>query len=224
MIDLFLFIISSYVLFIFSNGTQQGLFRLFYSITRNPTVSAFLISLLYFPGIILHEFSHFITGVLVFLDVRSISLIPRAIVGENGSIGLQLGHVTYVKADPIRGFIVGVAPFFYGLLAFYGLFSWKPFPSEVFWYNALIIYLVFVISSTMFWSRQDLKDILHALAFCTILALTIWALQIDVRPYLSAFTSSDLLSSFVKQANVYLFFSALINILIYTILKFIKIT
>ena len=224
MLDLLLFIISSYVLFIFSNGTQQGLFRLFYSITANPTISAALISLLYFPGIVLHELSHFITGVLVFLDVRSISLIPRALVAEDGSIGLQLGHVTYVKADPVRGFIVGIAPFFYGLLAFYGLFAWKPFPAELFWHNALIIYLVFVISSTMFWSKQDLKDLIYMVPFVVVIGGALWIFQIDIPSFLSSFVSSDLLVAFIKQANVYLFFSALINILIYTILKFAKIT
>lgn len=223
MIDLLLFIISSYVLFIFSSGTQRGMFRLFYSITRNPTISALLISLLYFPGILLHELSHFATGVLVFLDVRSISLIPRAIVDKEGVIGLQLGHVTYVKADPVRGFIVGIAPFFYGLLAFYGLFAWKPFPSELFWYNALVIYLVFVISSTMFLSKEDLKDLLYMLTFTIVLVGASLVFHIDILRFFSQFVSSEMVHLFVKQANVYLFLGGLVNILVYTILKCIKI-
>ncbi|MFS8159629.1 MAG: hypothetical protein ACMG6E_05350 [Candidatus Roizmanbacteria bacterium] len=225
MLQLILFIFSSYVLFVFSNKNQQKLFRLFYKITHNPTLSAGLISLLYFPGIVLHEFSHFITGVLLFIDVRSISFIPRATYSEDGkSIGLQLGHVTYIKADPIRGFFVGIAPFFYGLLAFFALHLYVTFPSSSILVNALIIYLTFVISSTMFWSTEDLKDLIYMIPVVLVIALIIFLTGFDIGSGVHFLISNKNVIDFLRQSTIYLFLSALINIVVYIIFSILRLS
>jgi Flp pilus assembly pilin Flp len=140
--------------------------------TRHESVTIWIFSLVFFPGVMLHELSHFMTAKLLRVRTGSFSLIPQSLPDGR----LQLGYVETEPSDIFRDSIVGVAPLIAGclfiayaaiyqmhLLELWGLFkagqtqsfyeglSLLPSTSD-FW---IWFYLTFTVSSTMMPSASD---------------------------------------------------------------------
>jgi len=196
---------------------QRGLHReiqaVFLIATRHESVTAWLFSLLFFPGVMLHELSHFAVARLLGVETGRFSLIPHAMA--NGR--LQLGYVEMEKSDILRDSIVGLAPLLAGCLfiayaAIYQMYLlelWdflkdgqvqlflagvRILPSiSDFW---LWFYLAFAVSSTMLPSASDRHAWLPLSIFAAILlGLAIlagagpWMLA-NLAPPLNAFLKS----------------------------------
>jgi hypothetical protein len=147
----------------------QGVFLL---ITRNQNMSQILFAILFFPGVLLHESSHYMMARLLGVRTGRFSLIPQQVEARR----LQLGYVETAQSDVIRDALIGAAPLMAGgiVVAYIGfvrfdlpalwigvraedLQSWWAMVSRVyrnadFW---LWVYLAFVISSTMMPSKSD---------------------------------------------------------------------
>ena len=163
-----------------------------------------MMALLYFPGTALHEMSHLVMAMVLGLRVRDISLIPK-IRGNT----LKLGTVTYEKKDVVRGLIVGIAPFFAALYAFWLIDAFK-FLYMNFWITALFSYIVFTISSTMFSSKQDLIDLVYVIPIFVIAGISFAVLKVDLSPFIAVLDINKL-SQFFSIANSFLIFSLLLN-------------
>lgn len=75
-----------------------------------------LYAILMFPGVLLHELSHWVMAKLLGVRTGSISLLPQ--IQPDGTV--QLGYVTYYKGQdlgPIRESLVGGAPLLAGTIA-----------------------------------------------------------------------------------------------------------
>lgn len=120
-----------------------------------------VISLLFFPGTVIHEGAHAITALCLFLPVKSIHLIP-----EWDHKSIKLGHVVYEKRGLWRSIIVGLAPLPFGLLALWFILMWN----VPVWLTG---YLMFVITSTMFSSKSDLVDVIYIIPLLVVLGI-IW--------------------------------------------------
>jgi hypothetical protein len=81
-------------------------------ITRNPNITIGVFSLLFFPGVFLHELSHLLMAKLLGVPTGKFSLLPQ--VMPNGR--LQMGYVEAGSADFFRDSLVGVAPLVSGIL------------------------------------------------------------------------------------------------------------
>jgi hypothetical protein len=149
----------------------QGVFLL---ITRNPNMSQILFAILFFPGVLLHEASHYLMARVLGVKTGRFSLIPRQIDERR----LQLGYVETVQTDVIRDALIGAAPLIAGgiVVAYIGFvrfnlpaiwmgiqhqeyLTWQSVVAKIsqnpdFW---LWIYLAFVVSSTMMPSKSDRK-------------------------------------------------------------------
>jgi hypothetical protein len=144
----------------------------FLLITRDARMTIWLFSLIFFPGILLHESSHFLTAKLLRVRTGRFTVLPRPLPGGR----LQLGSVEVAPSDIFRDSLIGVAPLVAGglfvayvaiyqmhLLAVWGFLrdgqpalfaqglALLPRYSD-FW---LWLYLVFVVSSTMMPSESD---------------------------------------------------------------------
>ncbi len=220
---LYFFIFLFLVLLInrFASLTQSILFRSLHSLTGNLTFSTYLVAALYLPGVIIHELSHLVMAVFLLLEVKSISFIPHAEPLPNG-IGLRLGSVGYYRRDPIRGALVGVAPFIVGIIILYLLFL-SPFLSqlETPWRQVVLTYLVFIISSTMFSSKQDLVDVWIVVVFFAILSIILLFFGVPLFDYLTAISISPVYTKLISQLNLYLFYSVIVNAAVYMVLKMI---
>ncbi len=141
-------------------------------ITRRADLAMMLFSLLFFPGVLLHEGSHYLMALLLRVRTGRFSILPRPLPDGR----LQLGYVETAAADPLRETLIGAAPLLAGgaFIAFAGLnrlnllglwsqlqFSGAAALSQLaadlfsqadFW---LWFYLLFTVSSTMLPSASD---------------------------------------------------------------------
>ncbi len=131
-----------------------------------------LFSLLFFPGVFIHELSHFLMAKLLFVPTGHFSLIPKTM--PNGT--LRLGYVEVSKTDILRDSLIGMAPLIAGglfisyaaivklnLLPLLGALQNANF--QTFWSGlatipslpdfSLWFYLTFAVSSTMLPSESD---------------------------------------------------------------------
>jgi hypothetical protein len=141
-------------------------------VTRRGEISLVLFSLLFFPGILLHELSHWLTARLLGVRTGRFSLLPQPLPDGR----MRLGYVETEQTDFVRDALIGAAPLFAGglFVAFAGinrlglLQLWARITSggglemmeavsfayrqSDFW---LWVYLTLVVSATMMPSRSD---------------------------------------------------------------------
>jgi hypothetical protein len=141
-------------------------------LTRDVSLTMGVFAVLFFPGVLLHELSHFIFAKILFVPVGRVSLIPQST--RDGR--LQLGFVETLRTDMLRDSLIGASPLFVGGLALafisinrMGLVPlWEVLRNgqyELFWLGVTYIpqvkdfylwfYLTFTISSTMLPSDSD---------------------------------------------------------------------
>ncbi len=141
-------------------------------ITRSQPLTIGLFSFLFFPGVLLHELSHFLMAKLLFVRTGHFSLIPAAL--PNGR--LRLGYVETAQTDIVRDSLIGIAPLIAGSLfiAYAGIsrmqlnILWDVFRDgnlNLFFQGILLLpkisdfylwfYLIFAVSSTMMPSESD---------------------------------------------------------------------
>jgi len=149
---------------------QIQLFFLF--LTRRMDFAITLFALLFFPGVLLHEGSHFLMAKILGVKTGKFSLIPRPVAGKK----LRLGSVETAQTDWVRDALVGMAPLLSGgaFVAYAGIVKlhlvtlghalWETNLAEFsrvfadvsvlpdFW---VWVYLALVISSTMLPSASD---------------------------------------------------------------------
>jgi hypothetical protein len=161
------------VVFIFLQRFLHREIQAFFLIlTRSPGVTQVIFAMIFFPGVFLHELSHFLSAKLLGVQTGKFSLIPQA--QPDGK--LRLGYVETATGGYVRDALIGAAPLVTGsafvaftaiyllhLLplwdgirgadwgAFWGLLKTVP-NSPDFW---LWFYLTFTISSTMLPSQSD---------------------------------------------------------------------
>ena len=223
MISFFLpvFVIELTFLYFISRLSIRELFYSLRIFFRSEKIVFAIVALIFFPGTVIHELSHFIVAMLLFLKVREIHIFP-----EFEKNYIKLGRVIYEKQDVIRGIIVGIAPIAIGLVIFFWMSTLQIFFIENIWLKLLMLYLIFVISTTMFSSRQDLIDLGYLLPITIIIILFLYLFQIDLG---RLFTNPQLIAvttDFVYDVNVYLGISIAIHlgllIFLFTVKKIFK--
>ena len=141
-------------------------------ITRRIDLALAIFSILFLPGVLLHELSHYLAARLLRVPVGRVSIIPQSLPGGR----LRLGYVETSHTDVFRDALIGAAPLVAGsiFVAYAGFvrldFSsiWSQlvsgdalaitdalsyaFSQPDFW---IWFYMIFVISSTMFPSESD---------------------------------------------------------------------
>jgi hypothetical protein len=113
-----------------------------------------LYSMLVLPGTIIHELSHWVTAEVLRVKTGEITILPE-LKGESETE--RLGSVATERTDPIRGFLIGIAPFISGLLILLvlGRLLQLGWGNYLWWQNALIIYGIMVTGNSMMISKED---------------------------------------------------------------------
>ena len=145
---------------------------IFYLITRNKPLTIAIFSMIFFPGVFLHELSHFLMAKILGVRTGKFSLLPKSL--DTGH--LQLGYVETEQTDILRDSLIGLAPIIAGTLfvAYAGVIQlrldalWHVFSNgqvELFWMGLRLLptvpdfylwfYLTFAVSSTMLPSESD---------------------------------------------------------------------
>jgi hypothetical protein len=159
-------------LILLQRALHHAIQTVFLLITRRPDITVALFSLLFFPGVLLHEGSHFLMAKVLGVPTGRVSFIPESMKGNR----LRLGFVETASTDIIRDALIGTAPLLAGglFVAYAGILHlnllsvWDGFASggmdgaldaltsslavQDFW---LWFYLTVTVSSTMFPSLSD---------------------------------------------------------------------
>lgn len=104
------------VLLMLQRWIHRHLHGISYLITGNKHWAVLAYALILFPGVLLHEVSHYLAATLLGIRTGTLSLLPQ--IKKDGSI--QLGYVEYYKdkqIGPIRESLVGGAPLIAGTAA-----------------------------------------------------------------------------------------------------------
>lgn len=182
---------------------------IFLLLTRRSDLSIALFAVLFFPGVLLHEGSHYLAARLLRVRTGRFSIIPRPLPGGR----LQMGYVETAASDWLRDTLIGAAPLITGglFVAYAGLSrlglselwqayiagGWEAARGMIpqitaqtdFW---LWFYLALVVSSTMLPSASDRRAwlplglVILALLGASLLAGAGPWLEQNVAPLLSA--------------------------------------
>jgi len=160
------------------NRHLQGFLLL---VTGNPDWVMYVNFLLLLPGILLHEFSHWLAAQLLGVHSGGIILFPK----KRGARQIHYGSVQIGPADPLRHSLIGLAPLLAGstavlLCARYGL-QLAPLSSPASWDELLAhlgapdaplwLYLIFAISNAMLPSKSDRQPWGPVMLFSAAIAL-----------------------------------------------------
>ena len=117
-------------------------------------ITIYSLALVFLPGTIIHEVSHYLMARLLFVPVGKMELIPKQ-VGEH----VKLGSVSIGKADPFRRLLIGIAPFLAGtsLIIITLFIAEQNSLWSINYATIAIFYVLFEIGNSMFSSRKDLE-------------------------------------------------------------------
>jgi len=197
----------------------------FLIISRSPEFTIAFFSIIFLPGVLLHEFSHYLMAVILGVQTARFSLVPEMLPDGR----LQLGYVETSKTDIVRDSFIGAAPLFIGgLFVAYLAISrldllplWDALRNgqyDLFWLGITLLpqikdfpvwfYLIFTVSSTMLPSQSDRHAWLPlGLAMVVLIAFAILA---GVGPWMLA-NAAPPLNSFLSAAAVIFGLSAAVH-------------
>ncbi len=89
---------------------HKELQKIFLLLTRRVEVTLVLFSILFLPGVLLHELSHYLFAVSLRVRTGRFSLIPQNL----GNGRLQLGYIETEQTDFVRDAFIGLAPLLTG--------------------------------------------------------------------------------------------------------------
>ena len=92
---------------------HRELQAIFLLITHDAGISIIIFSILFLPGVMIHELSHFLSARLLRVKTGKFSIIPKVL--PNGKV--QLGYVEVATSDIFRDSLIGAAPLIAGLAA-----------------------------------------------------------------------------------------------------------
>ncbi len=237
-IHLIIFFLSLFLLFYLAKKISSCLFSLIYLLSRNKKFSLAVLAVIFLPGTIIHELSHFVAATILKVPVGQLSIFPtiedNAFINqpEQTNIGreVKVGKLTLAKTDIFRQSLIGISPLAGGILTIYligrfllqnyllDIYAFAKLDNQLFYIFLLsvVCYLLFVISVTMFASKKDLEK--FHLVVLIIVLIFFFLYFIGVRIFLAPEKVKET-ASFLAQINYYLVFTLMINLLILILLS-----
>ena len=200
----------------------------FLILTRDPRVTMGIFSLLFLPGVLLHELSHFVVAKILGVRTGKFSIFPKPLPDGR----LQLGYVETARSDAVRDSLIGAAPLIVGTLfvAYVAIYHlqmrvlWDAFRNgqfDLFWLGMralprvqdfyLWFYLAFAVSSTMMPSESDRHAWLELVISVGVLVAI--ALLVGAGPWMLS-NIAPRLSNFLSAVAVIFGLSAFVHVLL----------
>ena len=177
-----------------------------------------LFYLLLAPGTILHELSHTVASLILLVPVREVHLF-RLRHEPDGTV--QLGEVVHASADPIRNFLIAVAPLLGASVLIYFLSAWL-LPKNESWemllrggWTYLFLVIVFFIALGLSPSHQDLKALPAFLITVSLVGLVGYVVVFTLSKKWNLSGAGKAAEAALKSANTGLLFVLVVVAVVY---------
>jgi hypothetical protein len=169
-------IVELVILGMLSTRLIQLSFTTLMRITRSRSISITILTIILFPGTVIHELSHLFTAEIMGVRTGTLTLAPESIDDTD----IQSGSVQVEVTDPFRRTLIGIAPTVTGILTLSALSWWlstvvtqvSTLPYQLLAVG--ILYLILTVSNTMFTSKEDLKGVLPVAIIVALLGITVY--------------------------------------------------
>ncbi|MBO9362639.1 MAG: hypothetical protein J7452_10605, partial [Thermoflexus sp.] len=104
------FLLTAGLLYLTQRALHRNLQLALHLLVRDPDAAIVLYWALLFPGVLLHELSHWLAAMLLGIRRYRFALWPRRIGGR-----IRLGAVQLEDGDPFRMSVIGAAPLLTGI-------------------------------------------------------------------------------------------------------------
>lgn len=150
---------------------------LFHKIFKSTKASIMALAIIFFPGVAIHELSHFLMAEILFVKTGEIEFMPEARGDE-----VKMGSIQISQTDIIRRMLIGVAPIIIGSIFIFSILFYfftvitteNAFSSVVLSIQSiLIMWMVFVTTNTMFSSKKDIEGLFEFLLLISFLVLVV---------------------------------------------------
>ena len=218
MLYLLLILIEIISLYFISRRVVTGIYNFFYQVTKRKNLGMYIFAVLFLPGTFIHEISLFLAALFLLVPVGELHLIPR--FKEEGG-GMDLGSVAIAKTDPIRRFLIGVAPFMFGILIIFSLLYFvlmNRIISTV-WEYALVGIVIFEVSNSMFASKKDLEGALALIIFIVFIIGVLYYVGVRVPIKINGLLFNNSAVEFYRNAALFLLIPIVIDSIVLISLK-----
>jgi hypothetical protein len=200
------------------------LFFLSGSVSKNLSrfLSINFLSIIFLPGVVIHELSHLLIATILFVPVGDMEFSPR-----KDNDGLKLGSVKIAQTDPLRRSLIGFAPVFVGLMIVVGLvysfgLNIYSLQKNLYIFIALIpvlIYLLFAISNTMFSSKADMKGTIEVILTLLVILTGLYVLGFRLQlAYLGRIFTKEFIEV-IQKSSLFLLAPIVIDIVLLRVMK-----
>lgn len=177
-------------------------------VSGTPRPGLILYSVFSFPGTVLHELSHWLTAELLQVETGEINILPAL---DTDSQRKRLGSVMTANTGPVRGFLIGIAPFLVGTLTLFLLESLLSvtWDSRIWWQIALVLYGMIVVGNSMLISKEDRKywPIIGIISILVAYLLSLLDLSISI-------SAQAWLTEVLTRINLVLVLTLVLNIIL----------
>ncbi|HEX8932383.1 MAG TPA: hypothetical protein VF810_04465 [Patescibacteria group bacterium] len=205
------------LLFLFSRMVTRKLSSIIYQVSKSQKLTIYFMAFLFFPGTILHELAHLIMAGILFVPVGQIDLWPK--LEEDG---IKLGSVAIAETDIFRRFVVGAAPFLFGValllaILYFGV-SNNLLSNQIF--IIIMLYLTFEIGNTMFSSKKDMEGALELFGGILFVLLVFYFLGVRIPSFNpQLILENKTVVQIVKQGSIFLLVPLGVDLLVLILLR-----
>lgn len=224
----FWFVLMLVPLILLQRMLHREIQAVFLIVTRSPQITMGVFSLIFLPGVFLHELSHFLMAKILRVPTGRFSIFPRPLPDGR----LLLGYVEVAQTDIVRDSLIGAAPLVAGTLfvAYVSVYQldmrilWDTLRNgqwNLFWMGVnalphvrdfgLWFYLTFAVSSTMMPSESDRHAWLELVISVGVLFAI--ALLVGAGPWMLD-TVAPLLSGFLASVAVIFGLSSVVHVVL----------